>query len=95
MKTISIPADISLNGKPIKFSEFVRSSLLMDKQFGLNYDALLLAKEIFEAANKQPLEISDPAWELACKVVRNPINGYDPPTALAIMPYLAAILAAK
>jgi hypothetical protein len=95
MRTIKAPADVKYKNVNISFKEFVRSNMLADQQFGVNFDTLKLARDIYDAVGNDPIVVDEPAWELMCRVIKQPMKGYEPISALHLFSFFVAILEAK
>lgn len=96
MKNITPQEPIKLSDSlTLTFKQFVVDNLLMDAQFGKDFDSLSKANDIKQAFNNNPIQLSDEAHELLCQVVKNPSNGYQPKLALPVIPFMLAILNAQ
>jgi hypothetical protein len=95
---IVIPPDITLPDKQtVSFKQFLVNSILTDKQFGRNLQTLQAAHRIHQATStsKEFIELSEADHELLVAVIRQPTNGYNPTTAIHLMPFFNAVIDVK
>jgi hypothetical protein len=93
MKLIERPAPVELNGQAVAWESFIWA-LVSDKVFMTDWSTISHAAKILCASKKEPMVIDDSAHELLCQAVKNPSQGFAPPSIL-LYSWFEAILNAK